>query len=81
MDLNALMEVGYFISAVLGRPSRSAVALAMERKFRKKADGRLPARDAKDSDREPKPRVPVDVLPVDCTYLSLSRCVVLFFAF
>lgn len=62
IDLNALMEVGYFISGILGRPTRSAVALAFQKKAQKKAQKEGARKEPAD---KPKPIVPVDSLPMD----------------
>lgn len=63
IDLNALMEVGYFISGILGRPTRSAVALAFQKKAQKKAQKESARKEP--ASEKPKPIVPVDSVPMD----------------
>lgn len=62
VNLEELMDIGVFISGVLGRPTRSAVASALLKKRTKKPTPRATDKPAVD---QPRARVPVDTPPVD----------------
>lgn len=62
VNLEDLMDIGVFISGVLGRPTRSSVASALLKKRTKKPAPRATDKAAAD---QPRPRVPVDTPPVD----------------
>lgn len=62
VNLEELMDIGVFISGVLGRQTRSSVASAALKKRTKKPVERATDQPAV---QQPRPRVPVDTPPVD----------------